>query len=98
MTARDLFGVVVRTIGLYYAVSGVSQALGGLSTDNEVASEYLLWSLATMGLGIVVFAAANPIVEFSYRTREPYDGEDQDRGPGVWTGPEPEEQKAPDSN
>ncbi len=97
MSAPDLFGVVVRSIGFYYVVRGIYGALGALTPAEQWGpADYIKPALAEVGLGIVVMALATPIVMIAYRTYAK-DGSESEGGPGIWTGPLPANEDPADS-
>jgi hypothetical protein len=92
MTGKDLFGVVVRGAGLYCIVRGLQYLAWVFNPSTGWApADYLMSSLAQLGLGCVILAGANPIVAFAYRTDGVDDDVDHGAGAGVWTGPDPDE-------
>jgi len=74
MSARSLFGVVVRTVGLWFAVRGViglldaivNAAIGGLRGGWLISAAYLLG-------GVCMMRGAPYLVRFAYAA-------DDDRG------------------
>lgn len=82
MSPRDLFGVLLRVLGLWIAYSGLSSLRWANSPpDGYSLREYLLKFGAEAALGIVMFLLADNIAEFSYsrprgeRSEEETEGE-----------------------
>lgn len=99
MSAQDLFGVVVRAVGLFCVVRGLDHLSGAFMPSVGWAPlDYITLAMGTLGLGLVILAAANPIVALAYRVRVDRDSSDAGRGPGVWTGPASGNKGISDSN
>jgi hypothetical protein len=73
MRPRDLFGVVVRTIGLGFVAAALLDAVGagmrlmGLPGHSNYAMDAILFSLVSYaGLGVLFLASADFIVRIVY--------------------------------
>jgi hypothetical protein len=70
MTGRDLFGVVVRSIGIYFIVtSAISLAsLGAMNSELTRVTDHLVFpNLMGLAFGFALFMIADPIVNIAYR-------------------------------
>ena len=68
MNAPDLFGVIVRTIGLCVGFYGLYASVWIFYPGQDNATDYLIGSLPLMAIGLVLFLAANLIVTIGYPT------------------------------
>jgi hypothetical protein len=67
LTAPNLFGVVVRSMGLALTVQNAWTALGAIRPQQGLAVEdYILGSGIGLGFGIVLLFGADKIVQFVY--------------------------------
>ena len=67
MTARALFGVVVRLSGLYWIVSGFQMAVGTIMpAEGFTAQDYLLGGVPAMVAGLALMLMPNVVVTFCY--------------------------------
>ena len=71
MNAPDLFGVIVRTIGLCIGLYGLYAAVWIFHPGQDDARDYIVSSLSLMIIGLVLFLAANLIVTMGYSTYQP---------------------------
>jgi hypothetical protein len=77
MKAPDIFGVVVRTIGLWLIIWGLWQMLGGVdsfienlfseSSDNVPAYSYFFYGVPAFIFGAICLFLADWIVKITYR-------------------------------
>lgn len=76
MSAKDWFGVVVRTLGLWNIATGLatfSTFVGQRANwfKLESSENYtLLYSVTDIGIGLVLLLCANGIVDIAYRERK----------------------------
>jgi hypothetical protein len=83
--ASEIFGIIVRTIGLtvilfglYYLVSAAHEALllllsmfGAEQSEENFAVAYAFYAVAALVVGVFLFWKADVVVRFAYR--EPLD-------------------------
>ena len=81
MKARDIFGIVIRTVGVvlllfgfWYLQFAVAHAFGLPQERSDDMVSYFMMGVATVLLGIVALRFARQIVSFSY----PGDRDDSD--------------------
>ena len=68
MSGRDLFGVVVRSVGLLSIAHGLNYASGLLVPEAGVPQgQYVIAAGYYMILGLIGYFGAGPIVRLSYR-------------------------------
>jgi hypothetical protein len=80
LNARELFGVVVRGIGVYLIAYAAWSAAGTFIPDRDNPPlYYFMWAIPPLVVGGVLLLAAESIVSFAYGPRNEYDhdeGED----------------------
>ena len=77
MSAKALFGVIVRSVGLWLALRGMSGLLGALLNVVTVDAILLrelrggwLWSVLYLLGGLLLLRAAPTVVRFAYAADE----------------------------
>ena len=80
MNAPDLFGVIVRTIGLCIGFYGLYASVWIFYPGQDNVMDYLVGSLPLMAIGLVLFLAANLIVTMGYPAYRPDEPEENDEG------------------
>ena len=76
MSPREVFGIVVRTIGLLTIVYGVRDMVGMFFPDPAYrTADYLIWNGPTVVAGVILFFGADTVVSLAHGTRymESYD-------------------------
>src|SRR5262245_897462 len=70
MTPREVFGIVVRTVGLVAVVWGLWGAAGALFPEaNSKPSDYLVGYVPIGFIGFVLLVGADSVVSLAYGTR-----------------------------
>ena len=75
LTGRDLFGVVVRSVGLF-AILNALWSMSGLfyPTEGNALADYVVGGVPLLVIGFVFLVGANGIVRLAYgRERPPRD-------------------------
>ena len=75
MTARDLFGVVLRSMGVWIIVEGLLQAFAILFRMADASSAFMAPATAVekllvacdLGMGLLLIVLADRIVRFIYK-------------------------------
>jgi hypothetical protein len=79
MNAPDLFGVIVRTIGLCIGIYGLYASVWIFYPGEYAAMDYVVSSLPLMAIGLVLFLAANLIVTMAYPVYLPDEPDEDDK-------------------
>lgn len=73
MKAKDLFGLLIRVVGLagviwglFYVISAVYCFTGGQPAEGFTANDYLLAGIVTLVLGIYFLRGAPHVLRFAY--------------------------------
>jgi hypothetical protein len=66
MRGRDLFGVVVRSVGLTYAAYGIYLAMFAISPGEYASSDYLVAVGGAVVAGVALMMAAEWIASIAY--------------------------------
>lgn len=64
MTARDVFGIIVRTAGLLLVLSALGSLFAGFA--GQPGGAWLLWSFGALGLGAYLLRGAPALMGWSY--------------------------------
>jgi hypothetical protein len=76
MTPREIFGIVVRSFGLFAIIWGLWGASGALfPEDGSQAFDYVIGYAPLAVIGLMILVGADSVVSLGYGTRymEPYD-------------------------
>jgi uncharacterized transporter YbjL len=75
MRARDIFGLILRTVGLLVFLCGIRYSVGALNaavglsekfSGMQYVFEYLLSAVPALVIGLVLMFCARPIVKMCY--------------------------------
>ena len=70
MTAKDLFGVIIRIVGLFITVLGVAYFLGGVfgthPPDDPTGSQHISYGIVCLIAGLYLLRGAPLLMRYSY--------------------------------
>jgi len=82
MTAQQFFGALVRALGLYWLLDGLTRALGAFFPGPEYSwIHYVVGAALEMVIGTFVMFKADGLVEMLYAKPDEEDEEDEESEP-----------------